>query len=153
MSSDTKTARIVGSLFLLGFAGIPATLLSKPILDAPDYLVRISGSATSLTWAVFFQLVMAVACASIGVWLYPVLRRHDEALALGAAGFRLIEGALYFLPMIGMLALVPLSREYVSAGAPSDSYHQTIGALIRAACDDTNNVFVLTAWCIGASMY
>jgi hypothetical protein len=153
MNLDNKTARIVGIFFLFGFAGIPATVLSKSVLDAPDYLLKVSESQHVLIWAAFFQLIMALACASIGVWLYPVLRKHNETLAFGAAGFRLIEGVLYFIPMIGMLALIPLSREYVQAGAPANSYYRTLGTLIRAACDDTNNVFVLTVWCLGASMY
>jgi len=41
-ASLKKTARIVGILFILGFAGVVTAALTGPILNAPDYLVKIS---------------------------------------------------------------------------------------------------------------
>lgn len=153
MKSEKMIARIIGIFFLFGFAGIITVALSKPILDSPDYLLKISEYQSKILLAVFFQLVMAIACINIGIWLYPVLIRYNETLAFGAAGFRIIEGLLYFIPMIGMLSLVTLSQEYINVGPTATSYYLISGNLIKTACDITNNIFVLITWCIGAFMY
>ncbi len=91
MNTNRMTATIVGVLFLLGFAGVLTAVLTKPILGTPDYLTKISANADPIILGAFFQFIMAAACAGIGIALYPVLRRYNEGLALGAAGFRIIE--------------------------------------------------------------
>ncbi len=100
----------------------------------------------------FLQFVMAAACAGIGISLFPVLRRYSEGLALGAAGFRMIEGALGIVGVIGLILLLALSREYLKTGSPP-SYFQTLGVLIRAGSEWVNNVGMILAWCIGALIY
>jgi hypothetical protein len=101
----------------------------------------------------FFQFIMAAACAGIGISLYPVLKRYSEGLALGAAGFRIIEAVFEIVGVIILLLLLTLSQEFVKAGAPGSSYFQTTGVLLLAGNAWVNNVAVLLAWCIGALMY
>ena len=79
---------------------------------------------------IFFVFVGAAASASIAISLYPVLRRYHPGLALGAVGFRLVEGALYVVGVIGLVSLLTLSQEFVKAGAPQLSYFQALGLLL-----------------------
>jgi hypothetical protein len=153
MNTNKKTARIVGVLFILGFAGVVTALLAKPILDSPDYLIKISDNEDQIIVGALFQFIMAVACAGIGIALYPVLRRYNEGLALGAAGFRIIEAVFDIVGVVILLLLVTLSQEFVKAGAPESSYFQTAGVVLVAGNAWVNNVVVLLAWCIGALMY
>lgn len=99
MQTDTnrKTAKIVGVLFILGFAGIPSVVFTGPVLGTPDYLSKISANENQVIIGALFALIMAVACANIAIWLYPVLKKHNEALALGAVGFRIIEAVFFLL--------------------------------------------------------
>ena len=153
MNSNKKTARIVGVLFIIGtVAGILSVVFSGSILDAPDYLIKVSANESQVIIGALFVLIMAFACTGIAIWLYPVIRKHNEALALGSVGFRLIEGVFHLVGVIGLLSLLTLSQEYVKAGAPDASYFQTSGTLLLAA-RDWAGVLGSFAFILGALMY
>lgn len=153
MSSDRKNAVAAGALFITAAV---AGILSVPFLgalDEQDYLIKLATNRTQLTVGTLLMLVMAFACAAIAVWLYPVLRKHNEAMALGAVCFRTIEAVLFIVAAAGQLSLLTLSRDYVKAGAPSASYFQTLGASVLAA-----RVWLVfgagaIAFCLGALLY
>ena len=153
MDSNRKTARIVGVLFIIGtVAGILSVVFSGSILDAPDYLIKVSANESQVIIGALFVLIMAFACTGIAIWLYPVIRKHNEALALGSVGFRLIEGVFHLVGVISLLSLLTLSQEYVKAGAPDASYFQTSGTLLLAA-RDWAGVLGSFAFILGALMY
>jgi hypothetical protein len=147
-------AAIVGVLFIIGtVSGVTGAAMVHPILDAPDYLLEISSHESQIIIATLLQFIMGAACAGIGLALYPILKKYHEGLAIGAVGFRVIEGVLDMIAAVGLIALLALSQEFVKAGAPQASYFQTTGVLINAATGWLNNVAVLLSWCIGALMY
>jgi len=153
MNTYRKNARIVGILFITAtVAGILSVVISRPILDAPDYLIKISASENQVIVGGLFELIMAVACAGIAIWLYPVLKKHNQALALGSVGFRVIEAALYFVAVAGLLSLVTLSQEFVKAGAPVASNYQTLGTSLLALRVWTGQLGMI-AFSLGALMY
>jgi Domain of unknown function (DUF4386) len=153
MNADRKSAIITGVLFIIGFAGVLTVALTKPILDDPDYLVKVSANANRIILGAFFQIIMAAACAGIGISLYPVLRKYNEGLALGAVGFRIIEAVFQIVGAVILLLLLTLSQEFVKAGALDSSHFQTEGALLLAGSDWVNHVAVLLVWSMGALMY
>ncbi|MEI7770132.1 MAG: DUF4386 domain-containing protein [Chloroflexales bacterium] len=147
-------AAIVGVLFIIGTAtGISAAVLSSPILDAPDYLSKIAANEGTIRSAAVLAFLMGIACAGIGLGLYPIMRKYSVGLAIGVVGFRVIEGMCDMLGGLSFIALLAVSREFVNAGAPDGAYFQTIGAIINAASAWINNGAVLICWCIGAFMY
>jgi hypothetical protein len=154
-AKESRTnAAIVGVLFIIGTAtGIIAAILSSPILDAPDYLSKIAGNQGAMLSAAFLNFLMGIACAGIGLGLYPIMRRYSIGLAIGVVGFRVIEGIGDILGGLSSIALLALSREFMRAGAPDVAFFQTIGAIINAASAWVNNGAVLICWCIGAFMY
>jgi len=153
MNSYRKNAIIVGVLFITAtVAGILSVVFSGPILDAPDYLIKVSANATQVTIGALFELIMAVACAGIAIWLYPVLKKHNQALALGSVSFRIIEAALYFVAVTGLLSLLTLSQEFVKAGAPDASYFQALGTSLLALRDWAGQLGMI-AFILGALMY
>ena len=148
------TAAIVGVLFIIGtVSGVLAAAIGKPIQNAPDYLIRFSANEGQIIIAALLNFMMGVACAGIGLGLYPILRRYNEGLAIGSAGFRVIEGVLDIVGAISLITLLALSQEFVRAGAPDTSYFQTAGVVITAATVWLNNVAMLLVWCIAALMY
>ena len=95
---------------------------------------------------VLFELIAAGAVAGTGITLFPIFRKHNEALALGYAGGRIIEAVTIIVAALGALLLLTLSREYV-AGAPDASIFQTLGTLLVAVRDWNNllgPIFVLS---------
>jgi len=153
MKSDRKIAIITGILFILGFGGVITVALTKPIFDAPDYLINISANENRIILGALSQFIMAAACAGIGISLYPVLRRYNEGLALGSVGFRIIEAVFEIAGVVILLLLLTLSQEFVKAGASDSSYFQTAGVLLQAGSAWVNHVAVILAWCLGALMY
>lgn len=153
MTSDRGIAKIVGVLFIIATA---ASLLSTAFLgsiSSSTYLVDVSANATQVDTGALLAFVAAAASASIAVSMYPVLRRHSEGLALGAVGFRLLEGGLYIVGVVLLLSLLTLSQEFVKAGAPGSSYFQTMGVVLLAEYHWVGNVGALLAFCLGALLY
>ncbi len=154
MNSDRKAAIIVGALFITAtVASLLSTGFTGSILDVPDYLIKISANGNQVIMGALFQFIAAIASASIAIWLYPILKKYDEGLALGAVGFRLIEGVFYIVAAIGLLSLFTLSQEFVKAGTPDASYFQTLGTLILAVRNWSGFVFSVTAFNLGALAY
>ena len=153
MTSDRRIATIAGVLFIIATA---AGLLSTPFLgstSSANYLVDVTANATQVATGALLAFIAAAASASIAVSMYPVLRRHNEWLALGAVGFRLIEGTLYIVGVVFLLSLVTLSQDFVSAGTPNSPYYQTFGALLLAGHQWASFVTAVLAFGIGGQLY
>lgn len=153
MASDRSTARFAGVLFITAtVASLLSTSFLNPVLNSPDYLLKVFANQDRVIVGAFFQLVAAFASAGIAISLYRVLRRYDEGLALGSVGFRIIEGVFYAVVAIDALLFLTLSQEFVAAGAPSPSYFQSSGGLLLALRDRASLAGVF-AFYVGALMY
>jgi hypothetical protein len=152
--TDRKTAAVVGVLFILGT--VPA-LLSLPLavntVNAQDHLTAIYTNEGQMIIFTAIKFIMGVACAGIGLALYPILKKYNEGLAFGAAGFRVIEGVLDVVGALLYVALLALSQEFVRAGAPASSYFQTADVVINAGIGWFRDAAMLFTFGIGALMY
>jgi amino acid permease len=140
MNANRNTARIVGVLyivataapsltfFFLGFLG--GGLFGEPV---PDYLASVSANESQVLGGMFIELVWALAVLGIPVMLFPILRKHNEALALGFHGLRFIEALSVVAGSIILLTLLTLSQVSAEAGVPDAPYYQTLGTLLLAA--------------------
>jgi Domain of unknown function (DUF4386) len=136
MDSNRKTAIIVGVLFITATVAYSlGVIFLDPILGGSDYLTKASENENQVILGAFLVLIDSVAVAGIGIMIYPILRKHNEALALGYAGARIAEGVLFIVNIIIILTLYTLSQEFVKAGAPDASYYQTLGTVLLAAGD------------------
>lgn len=153
MNRTRKTAIIAGVFFIIATV---ADILSLPFLapmNAANYLVSVSANGNQVTVGVLLGFIAAAASASIAISLYPLLRKDHEGLALGAVGFRLMEGIFAIAAVICVLVLLTLSQEFVKAGAPLSSYFQTFGVVVVAGYHWVSNVGSLLAFSLGALMY
>jgi len=153
MITNRKSAIAVGVLFLLGFAGAFGPVMVKPILDDPIYLARIFENQNTVMMGVLAQLIMALSCAGIAIGLYPILKKNNEALALGAVGFRLIENIFQIVAALALLTLLTLSQESVTANALSAPAFQAAGASLHAMHFWSALVLAHFGFCLGALMY
>ena len=92
MSHTRRLAFIAGALYLLTVVtSIPALALKDPVLADP---ATAAAGATALHWAAGLEMVLALACIGTAVALFLVVRRVDEATALGFVGSRTLEAAI-----------------------------------------------------------
>jgi hypothetical protein len=83
VDSTRRTALVAGVLYLITFvASIPAVFLLAPVLNNPDYVLS-SRADTRVIWGCFLDLLNAFACIGTAVALFPVVKRQNEAFALG----------------------------------------------------------------------
>jgi Domain of unknown function (DUF4386) len=154
MNTDRKIAIIAGVLFITATAAsLSGNGLTGSILDAPDYLARVSSSGNRVMVGVLLSFLAAAGSAGIAIALYPVLKRYDEGLALRAVGFRLIEAVFYIVGALCLLSLLTVSQQFVSAGDQSASYFQNVAHLLLTTRDSAGFVFAVIAFCLGALMY
>ena len=152
MNYFRKLAIIVGVLFII-YTGLDilSFLFLGPVTST-NYLVSVSENRGLVGTGALLLLIGGVCGSGIAISLYPVLKKFDTGLALGAVGFRISEGVLRFVAVGGYLLLITLSQQFVQAGAPDSSYFQTLGALVYAG-NRWGNLLSLLAFSIGALLY
>jgi hypothetical protein len=131
MNSDKNTPRLLGAAFLIVFV---ASMLSGSLLNSAigsgsisDNLVNISNNLTLMRISILVELVTSLGIVVLAALLYVVLHKQNQIIALVALGWWLAEAITLAVSKIGAFALIPLSLEYVKAGAPDSSYFQTLG--------------------------
>lgn len=101
MSHTRRLAFVAGALYLLTVVtSIPALVLKDPVLAEPT-----ASGATALQWAAALEFVLALACIGTAVALFPVVRRVDEATALGFVASRTLEASIIVMGVLAMLTV------------------------------------------------
>jgi len=154
MAADDRIARIVGVLFIIGtVAGILSVVVSGSLLDASDFLAEIARNDTRMIAGALFVLIMGLALAMVPIVAFPVLRKQNEALALGYIVFRgALETAMYLVIVICFLVLVPISQKYVKADAADAANHQAVGTVLKATAENAGTVMSI-AFLLGALIF
>jgi hypothetical protein len=130
MKSNKKTARIVGVLFLIATVTFMiGSGLLESVLNNPEFLNNVYPNRTKLIIGMFFELMNSAAVVGIAILIFPIIKQHDEAIALGYFGSRIIESVILIVSLLSPLLLITLSQEYITTGTTDDSYFQTIGNL------------------------
>jgi len=152
--TNKKTARIVGALYIIGtVAGILSLVVTGPILGNPDYLLNVSANEIQIIAGALFVLIMGFALALVPVMMFPILKKYNEALALGYVVFRgALETVTYIVMAITWLFLISLSKEYVKAGSPDASYFQTLGAVLLKGHESIDPILAIV-FCLGALIF
>ena len=130
MDSYRRTAIIVGVLFIVAtVTAILSIVFLGSTLETPLNFDTVSSNANQVIIAVIFWLILAVSVTGIGVMMYPILKKHNEGLALGYVGLRLIESICIIIASISLLSVLTLSQECL-AGTFDATYYQSIGSLL-----------------------
>ena len=116
LRSARKIATAAGVLYLLTFVSIPIGFLYRSVLNDPDYIVG-SGPDTVVIIGGILEIIVALTGIGTAVALYPVVKRQNEAVALGFIGSRVLEASTIFADVVCLLAIVTLRRAGVGADA------------------------------------
>lgn len=153
MNTYRKTAITVGALFIVcTVASIlgPSLVIS---INSPNYLNYLAGNPVQIITAALLEFIWAATGAGITIGLYPLLKKHNEALALGSVSFRVVEGVFVLIGTLSLLSLLTLSQESIATGTSGAASSQTLGTLLLALRDWQLHVISGLAFSLGALMY
>ena len=118
MNTNRKSARWAGVFYIIATI---APILTYYLIGGmvagesiPDYLVYVSANEGQVIIGMLIELTWALAVVGIIVTLFPILKKHNEALALGFFGLRFIEAISTIIHSIIGLSLLTLSQEYAA---------------------------------------
>lgn len=121
------TARVVGMVYLVGFVvGIGGDTLIQSILGAPNRLSTISANSMTVAIGAILWLMAVVGDAAHGVLMFPVLKPHNERIAVGYLAARIVDAIFIAVMVLFILIQIPLGSEYLQAAAPDAFYLQAI---------------------------
>jgi hypothetical protein len=135
--TSRTTARIVGVLFIIGTgAGVPTLFFGGRFLNAPDLLNMVAANASQVGLQALLVLVMGVALALVPAMVFPILKRQNEALAVGYVIFRgALESLTYIATAMCWLLLVVVARQSADSMAAVASQFSSLGILLLKARD------------------
>jgi hypothetical protein len=161
MNTYRKNAVMTGVLYFMGTVfGILCYVVGGEVLSSistGNILGLVAANSSRLTGSAFFTLMMAISLVAMTVFLYPVIRKDSEELAMGMVLFRgALEGTWYFMSTLGFLTLVALGNEYIATGANSAAL-QSMGNVLNQFQDSLAAIgpifFLIGATCIYLSFY
>lgn len=150
MKTYRKTAVIVGILFIIGtVSGILSGVFTAPLAAGSAYQLDISTAENQWLIGTLLILVMGFPLSMIPVLLYPLFKKHNEALALGAVLFRgVLEMVCYLFMALGQFLLLSVSQVYAAAGAGEA---QALGSVLIAA-NNWSSLLLGLVFSIGGAM-
>lgn len=153
MNGSRRIAAIVGVLFIIGTAaGVLSGLVTIPYLNDPNYLAEIAENERAVASGALLVLVMGFPLAMIPAMMFPIFKKHNERLALGAVIFRgVLEAVTYIVIAICWLLLISMSQEFVKAGPIEAANYQALGTLLKQTVYWTEHILALV-FTIGALM-
>ena len=154
MPAYRRTAIAAGVLFIVcSAASILSIVPLGSVLDTPLDLARLAANDNRVVLTALIEFVWAASAAGIAIALYPVLRKHNQALALGAAAARTVEGVLVLVGTLGLLVLLTVSKDYVAAGSPDSSSWLASGDMLLGVREWVHGFLMSLAFVLGALMY
>jgi hypothetical protein len=114
-SSTRKTSIATGALFVIATVAALAAAGLEPALTGAGHLISLAQHPHRLATAALLYLIAAGTSAGIAIALYPLLKKVNPAVALGAVVFRTIEAVFYTAAVVSLLSILPLARQFVSA--------------------------------------
>ncbi|MFS0722389.1 DUF4386 domain-containing protein [Paenibacillus sp. 1P07SE] len=136
MKTYRMTAAIVGILYIIGtISGILSLVVTRDLLVGDDYLTRIAADPLRLKLGAFFIVTMGLSLAAMPVFLYPLFKHKNEALAMGMVVFRgPLEGSTYILVAVSWLLLDAVGQSFTAAQADAASI-QVVGNVLLQSQD------------------
>jgi hypothetical protein len=123
MKSDRRVAIAVGVLYLAGMIfGVVGNMLVQSSLAIPDYLSSLSANGLKVAIGAMLMLMTAAWDATHGILMFPILKKHQERIAFGYLGFRIVNAVFLAIQVLFVLMQIPMGSEYLKAGG-HDTYN------------------------------
>lgn len=134
MESDSRIPRILGAaFFIVAITALVSEVMFSSVLGSgsmSETLVNISNNVLQMRVSILVDVVSGITIVCLGVLLFTVLKTQNKTIALAALGLYLAEGIIVAISKTNALSLIPLSQEFVAAGAPVSSNFQVLGIVL-----------------------
>lgn len=149
LNQHKSIARWVGVLYILGtVAGILSVVFTGSISGGAEVLMQASTNVNQVKLGTLFILIMGISLALVPVILYPLMKKVNEALALGYVVFRgALEPFTYIATAIWLL-LVVLSKDAV---ASDPAHFQSISHMLSHSGEQIHS-YTMILFSLGALM-
>jgi hypothetical protein len=133
-ANQRRAEIVIAALFLVtAAASIPGAFVLDSILNASNYLAQVFPNKGTVELGSLLWSINNIGIVFIAVFAFGLLRKLDEALAVGYLACRIVEGTIMMVGIVATLLLIPLSREFLQAGASQGSWFLTIGDVLKQA--------------------
>ena len=131
MKTYRKNALGVGIFYIIGtVSGVLSMLNLESYLDDPNYLANMAADQTNVILGALYIFIMGLALTMVPILLYPIFRKYNHVLALGAVVFRgVFEAVAYTAQTALYLIFLTLSQESLLAGPGETAMFQHLGAI------------------------
>lgn len=114
-NTHRRTSLIAGLLYLLTFVSIPTLSLYGPVKSA-TYIIGNSSDTGAIVGGIL-EVIVALASIGTAVVLFPLLKKQNEALALGLVASRILEASTIFVGVAFLMSIVALHQVNAGTGA------------------------------------
>jgi hypothetical protein len=157
MNADTSIIRLLGVAQLVVFVAsmVSERLLASVVGSGPitAILVDVSKNLTRMRISNLVALLNSLAIVVLAVMFYVVFYKQYRIIALVALVFFVAEAITLAVSKIGTYGLLPLSQEFVEAGAPEPSYFQTLGDFLYHGLDRLGYDIHMLFFCLGGILW
>jgi len=157
MNTEMSTIRLLGAAQLIVFV---ASMVSERLLVSvvgsggiASILVNVSKNLTRMRISNLVALLNSLAIVVLAVMFYVVFYKQYKIIALVALGCFVAEAITLAVSKIGAYALIPLSQEFVEAGAPEPSYFQALGDFLYHGLDRLGYEIHMLFFCLGGILW
>jgi hypothetical protein len=121
MESAQRTAHIAGLWFIGTFVfSIPALFFYDPVLNDTDYILG-SGFDTRTSVGALLEILLAISGIATAVVIFPIVRRVNEAVALGYVAVRIVESMIILMGVVSLMSVVTLRDDLGGTGVDEGS--------------------------------
>ncbi|MGK0316367.1 MAG: hypothetical protein ACI86M_002601 [Saprospiraceae bacterium] len=131
MTSNKKTGRLVGVLFLLIFVTgiIVYQILQGPVLFSDDYLTSTSASSNKIIISILLLSLSGITSIIISTILFPIFKKSSITLALLYFAFSIVGFIAIAIDNISVLSMLELSQEYTGNETDNSDILSTFGSV------------------------
>jgi hypothetical protein len=157
MNAEKLAPRLLGAAFL--FVAVVSLISGLLLMQAigsgsiSDNLVNVSHQLNVMRLGSLGELVTSSSIIVLAALLYIVLHKQNRIIALVALGCWLAEAIFLALSQIGTFALLPLSQNFVQAGAPPHAFYQTLGTFLYSGVYNQGITIHMWFYCIGGLLW
>jgi hypothetical protein len=127
-ASQRRAEIVIATLFLVtAAASMLSAFVFDPILNGSGFLARVFQNKGTVELSALLWSINNIGIVFIAVFAFRFLRKLDEDLAAGYLASRIIEGTIMMVGIAATFLLIPLSQEFITAGAPQGSWFLTLG--------------------------